>query len=273
MFLPRSTLPALHTRVFRSRRVVPPTIRGGGRTPCPRVSPSPRCGGAARGASLHWDGARWSVALIPGAMSLADVTGDPAGALWVVGGGERSPLISRWDGTRWSTAAAGLDGLERANLTAAWAGPDGAVWVVGKLPPVGVGERRPAPTQSVALRWDGARWTRIATERTGAFDDVWGVSATEVYVASGSSGLRWDGARWITVLEARAEDPPLARLWGIDGRHVWAVGNDTLRAWNGTTWTATTFSLPHTPIAAFWAADARHAWVFGSLGLIGRYSP
>ncbi len=225
----------------------------------------------ARSTSLRWDGARWSPVPVPGAMSLVDGGGDVEGGAWLVGRGARSPLIARWDGSQWAPALAGLDGLDRANLSAVWIG-GGSVWVVGSLPPVVMGEVRPPPTESVALRWDGARWVRVATDITGGFEDVWGVGPSEVYALGPAGVARWDGTRWTLVLRRGDNDPPVARLRGLDERHLWAVGGNTLQRWDGVQWTTTTFRVPHSPFADLWAADPDHLWLVGSLGLIARYA-
>ena len=225
----------------------------------------------ARGTSLRWDGARWSPAPVPGAMALADGSGDPEGRAWLVGRGPRSPFIARWDGSQWVPALAGLEGLDRADLRAVWAG-DGAVWVVGSLPPVVMGEVRPGPTESVALRWEAMRWVRVATDITGGFADVWGASAGEVYAAGTAGVARWDGARWTLVLRRADTDPPVERLRGLDARHLWAVGGNTVRRWDGVQWTATTFHVPHGAFADLWAADADHLWLVGGLGLIAHHA-
>lgn len=225
----------------------------------------------ARGTSLRWEGARWDAVPVPGATALADGNGDPGGSAWVVGRGDRSPFVARWDGARWVPALAGLEGLERAELRAVWAG-DGAVWVVGSLSHAAMGEGRPAPTESVALRWDGARWARVATEITGGFGAVWGASRSEVYAAGAAGVVRWDGARWAFALRSGDGDAPVERLEGLDARNVWAVGGNTLRRWDGMQWTVTTFRIPHGPFAALWAADAEHLWLVGGLGLIARHA-
>lgn len=224
----------------------------------------------ARGSAIHWDGARWSTVPVPGAVTIADGAGDPDGRAWVVGRGARSPFVARWDGARWAPMLAGLEGLDRAELRAVWAGSDGVAWVVGRVPPVGVGEGRPPPTESVALRWDGARWTRVATEIAGGFGDVWGASASEVYATAGGGVVRWAGAGWAPALQPGDGEPPVERLWGLDARNVWGVGGHTLRRWDGRQWTATTFRVPHGTIADLWAADADRIWLVGSLGLIAR---
>jgi hypothetical protein len=225
----------------------------------------------ARGTSLRWEGARWSAVPVPGATTVTDGTGGPEASAWLVGRGDRLPFVARWDGARWAPALAGLEGLARAELRAVWAG-DGAVWVVGSLPPVVMGEGRPAPTESVALRWDGARWARVATDIPGGLVEVWGASAAEVYAAGPAGVARWDGARWTLALRRGDGDPPIERLRGLDARNVWAVGGNTVQRWDGVRWATTTFRVPHGSFAALWAPDADNLWVVGSSGLIARYA-
>jgi hypothetical protein len=111
----------------------------------------------------HWDGSAWSIVPTPGRSgqsgrfnAVAAISRNDA---WAVGetvnGSAFVPLVEHWDGKSWHIVASpdphgGIVFLE--GITAV--GPR-EVWAVGEI---GVG---PKKVETLAMRWDGRRWTIV----------------------------------------------------------------------------------------------------------------
>lgn len=144
---------------------------------------------------LHWDGTHWTRVRLPHAMGAThSLVAVSKRDVWAVGAS-----IWHYDGTHWRRAAYPL--RRKSTFTAVDSYAANGVWVIGRTCKPHRG------CHSLALRWDGTRWTRTLTPN--AARDVWmtGVSAfgpANVW-AVGYDGpvgheravvLHWTGHRW-----------------------------------------------------------------------------
>jgi len=157
------------------------------------------------GFALRWDGTRWHSLTVPHAASLAGVACAAPDACTAVGldrAHGRPPLVVRWNGTRWKaqadaapredyfdavacptrTACVAVGSAPEHSSTGAFAERwDGRRWqranagFARQSAPFDVDCRAPVDCtmvgnlgQPLAMRWNGGRWTRIATPNVPA---------------------------------------------------------------------------------------------------------
>ncbi|WP_224249321.1 hypothetical protein [Hyalangium gracile] len=182
---------------------------------------------------LHFDGRRWSDALIP-ARFLTDVHGTSARNVWAVG--EKGMAYS-WDGSRWAEENTGTG----ADLYGVWTHRD-QVWVVGSGATVRVREGKhwrslPAPSPGVTL--------------TG----VWGTGPGDVWVTGSKSGavlFHWDGRMWSSY------PLPFSALYGISGTaqgEIVVVGEEGAARYDGSTWMPVLEKAPSRLLGVWHTAD------------------
>jgi hypothetical protein len=208
----------------------------------------------------RWDGSSWS------SVPIASFGGDEGELDGVATAGDRLLAVGRTRvGLRWRALAMTWErgswvaqrvpspgGVDAAFRSVAAAGPDDA-WAVGWTTAPG-GRMR-----TLAMRWDGNRWSHVATPDPGDGDHVLSSVAVEgpddawaVGWSIGADGidrplvLRWDGKRW------GAAEPPTfdgrAQLLDVSAPRAddaWAAGRvtdatGTFRAlvlrWDGRRW-------------------------------------
>lgn len=201
---------------------------------------------------LHWTGMRWEEVAFPKVARLEAVAVVSPTEVWVVGargkgmGSPSHPFAARWSGSVWRTVPIELP--IRGSLEDVAVVPGTRhLWAAGST----------SRGHGLALRWNGRRWIRVATDvRQGGLDGI--VAFPHVVWAVGSAGqrmvaLRWNGGRW-----RRFPGPP-GRATSVDGvapDSLWAAGavpadrpghsRPALFRWNGEGW--------------------RHAWVGAGLG-------
>ena len=171
---------------------------------------------------LRFDGAVWAQIELPdeiegvlndvAVLSPSDVwavgfVGDPAASL------ERA-LVLHWDGVAWAEVDVqqAIGGGKSALSGIGWVSPTD-VWVVGY--------HRFLP---LILRFDGAAWSRSATDIRGdllavepfATGEVWGV---------GTPIQRFDGETWTEANMVEPDGVELADGAAVGGRDIWAVGS------------------------------------------------
>ena len=118
---------------------------------------------------LRWNGAQWSTVPAPGATGegrLTCVTALAPDAVWAMGqrvqAGTTEPVALRWDGRAW-TALPGLAlNAVHSELQDCLALSPTEVYAVGWLQATADG-----PSESLVVRWDGTRWTRLASDNPG----------------------------------------------------------------------------------------------------------
>lgn len=122
------------------------------------------------------------------------------------------------------------------------------VWAVGEYG----GYPARTPSRTLAIHWDGRRWSRVRTPSFGRtenrLEDVVSLSRRSAWAVGTTGGnanreraliLRWDGRRWSRV----GIDLPIGEeLHGVAAaseRDVWAVGGEgSVARWDGSQWHA-----------------------------------
>jgi hypothetical protein len=160
---------------------------------------------------LHWDGTRWSRVIGPnpgsGSNELQAVSAVSPSEAWAVGDSlgfataVDETLIVHWNGRRWSHVKSPNRGSSFNALTGVSAVSPTDAWAVGSYRDEGeIG-------QTLALHWDGARWSQVKTPNPGSISnslagvsavspkDVWAVGE---YQGAGTHALvlHWDGTKW-----------------------------------------------------------------------------
>jgi hypothetical protein len=190
---------------------------------------------------LHWNGAKWAKVpspSVPGVTTtLSGIDGKSANDIWAVGATTDytavpvtyRTLILHWNGHTWTKQQhPGADEM----LFGVDVLPDGTAWAVGGPPNI-VGFGSGSTGDTVALRYDGTRWSSVSSvDPADTLNSLAGVSATSahdivavgVYNGTGGTGPlieRSTGAAF-----SRMKAPNVAALKGVAGAggRQWAVG-------------------------------------------------
>jgi hypothetical protein len=194
---------------------------------------------------VRWNGIRWSRVPSPspgapaGGTALSAVSAVSASSAWAVGsyGNVEKTLVLRWNGTRWAQVPSPSPGGARGSmLLGVGSGPGSAAWAVGcyGASPASAAEH------TLALRWNGARWTRVPTPRAGAsscLNEVAVVCPSDAWAVGWAAGtvggparalvLHWNGARWTRVPSPspRGSGSELNGVSATSAASAWAVGD------------------------------------------------
>lgn len=156
------------------------------------------------GLILHNGGAGWSEQFSGGAQ-LRDVQGAGPSAVWAVGNNGR---ILHYDGTGWAFQAREPNS---SVLHGVWAAAADNVFAVGEM-------------SDELLRYDGTAWTLEPFPGTSSDRDVWGASASDVFVVSGPRNvLHFDGSTW-TIQDTGFDGFLFQDIWGSSATEVFVVG-------------------------------------------------
>ena len=160
---------------------------------------------------LRWDGTGWSRVIGPnpgsGSNKLSGVSAVSPTDAWAVGDSRgfatsvHETLIVHWNGTRWSHVKSPNPGSSFNALTGVSAVSPTDAWAVG------VYRDEDEIGHTLALHWDGTRWSQVKTPNPGSsFNELSGVSAVSPkdawavgsYQEAGVHALvlHWDGTRW-----------------------------------------------------------------------------
>jgi hypothetical protein len=200
-------------------------------------------------------------------------------------------LVQRWNGTGWTTVASPnvtafyneLLGVDASSATDAW-----AVGYANGSPGV-----NGAPSNTLAMRWNGTAWSVVATPNPGvrtrelygvralSDTDAWAVGwYYDVSSVAEALILHWNGTAWSQVPLSGPGDAGdyLAAVSGVASNDVWAVGsyNNTGDArglrhplavhYDGTAWTVA--PMPETAaggyLRAVTALASDDVWAVGS---------
>ena len=217
----------------------------------------------------HWNGTAWSSVSSPdpssqGSDVLTGVSSFPTHKAWAVGAAGPKTLVLRWTGTKWasvtspnpSSADNELHGVSSPSATSAWA----------------VGDYLAAANsrRTVALHWNGTKWSKASTPSpSSAFNVLQGVAARTgsdawavgVYCVSACGQqtevqapliIHWNGSSW-SQKAAHVSGAGYAALNGVSAHSstdAWAVGvscssgcgtasevdNPLIEHWNGSNW-------------------------------------
>lgn len=193
--------------------------------------------------------------------------------LWV--GGEKGTLM-HWNGAGWADysvqANTTFQALWAFGSSDVWAASstgfsghwNGSDWSVSTLPANPWNDLWGAsPTDvwvagnSYLARWNGTSWSPNLQPVNAVWSSVWGFGPTAVW-ASGSQGTRYfDGAQWFVGSSTRFED-----LWGTSPTDVWGAGNGVMGHWNGVSWSLS-YPTPQA-LTGIWGSSASDVWAVGS---------
>jgi hypothetical protein len=211
---------------------------------------------------LHWDGSRWSTAMMD--KGFADVWGSGPTDVYAVGSG----VLAHWDGAHWSTwdGSRWITVVDGAPPNAGPAGGPGSgsfesVWGSGPDDVYAVGSGwDPNGHGAFMVHWNGQSWSQVADavlQTASNMTSVWGTGPGDVFVAGevpdpvpNADGyptyhhviFHWDGSRWSNVFT-----PESAVFYGFAGsgrNDVFAVGfssdgsapGGATAHWDGTSW-------------------------------------
>jgi hypothetical protein len=155
---------------------------------------------------------------------------------WAVGdsaanGGNDHTLVLHWNGVRWRQVAAPRPGAVSFLSDVAASSPRDALAVGTVDAMVGSGQR------TLALHWNGKKWSQVASPNPGSRNDelsgvavssgknAWAVGSSGDSAGSRTLVLHWNGSRWQRVpspapgTSSGLQDIDLDRSGG-----VWAVG-------------------------------------------------
>lgn len=191
----------------------------------------------------HWNGMRWRIVSLPdiGPAQLHAVEAIASNDVWAVGAAGGKTLTLHWNGSAWSRVASPNAGSATNTLTDVSAAGANDVWTVGT-----VESGQPFVGRTVALHWNGARWSRAPTQSPSSGDSVTGVAAfptrtawmvgTYWPTAYKNLGLAEHLANGTATLTSLPEKATLEGVAGVADDDVWAVGSNIFH-WNGSSWT------------------------------------
>jgi hypothetical protein len=169
---------------------------------------------------------------------------------WAVGDTGNSTFVVHWNGAVWSVVGSPNPDAFVNILQAVGGVASNDLWAVGRMGRNKADTGIAPGTRTLAMHWDGTRWSAVSTPNVGDQDTLTGVApmSSSGVIAVGSYqdvsngllrtlALRWNGSSWSTVAtpNAGAADNLLKGATAIPGKTgVWAVG-DHLTAGGGPT--------------------------------------
>lgn len=166
----------------------------------------------------HYDGTDWVTHTVGPLDELHGVwTADASSRVWVVG---EAGVIHAFD--RASATFSSFDSGTTEPLRSLWGAADDDIWAVGD--------------HGTLLHWDGTTWSPLNSGVSSTLSSVFGRSADDVWVVGGGGvKLHFDGITWQRFGSGVTGD--LTSLHVVDAQTAFAVGADTLLAYDGSTWT------------------------------------
>ena len=180
------------------------------------------------------------------------------------GGGGDGPVDET---SRWTVVDTGLP----AALISIWGTSADDIWTVGADPKDGTGP--------MVLHYDGTRWSRIQTGRTGDLWWVFGFQNGPVFMG-GQNGmiLKREGDR-LDLMETPGRGTVFG-IWGTAANDLWAVGGNVVDGafvwrYDGERWREAE-GFPSDLAAAHsmfkvWGRSADDVWVVGTGGVVIRF--
>jgi hypothetical protein len=216
---------------------------------------------------LHWDGAAFTaidVTPATGVSSLVSLWASSPSDLWAIG--DQSAIVAHWDGQAWSTSNTGA-----TFASSIWGSGPSDVYVLGTFD---------------LMHWDGQSWTAVTLDAGAGDGQVWGTSASDVWVMPGSSTLsHFDGTAWQAVELRDDFVGDLAAVWGAAADDLWAAGSaGSIAHYDGASWTEVTHQTIGAPylreFVAVHGSAADDVWAVGrqlgeggSTPIIWHYAP
>jgi hypothetical protein len=131
--------------------------------------------------------------------------------------------------------------------------------------------------RSLALHWNGHRWTRLATPSPGvdarflgvdtlAPDDAWAVGGflNDNAEVERTLTAHWNGHKWTRVASPSQGYADLASVSFANHRNGWAVGERLVLHWNGTAWVRVKHPKAMRGLTSVYALSPTNAWAVGS---------
>jgi hypothetical protein len=251
------------------------------------------------GETLHWNGSSWLAVSSPAVVGPLDsVSCVSSSDCWAVGNTGNGaplpqPLTVRWNGFNWTTMP--VPSGSGAALGSVSCTSSANCWAVGS---------DDYGNETLALRWTGSMWVRVATPSPDKFDkaltaltcisarNCWAFGYYDgppvgTFVTASLMAVHWNGSGWKRVWTSApyygAEVSPAAAIAGIScasSRHCLAVGWSSILGgatrslalqWNGSRWAPV--KTPKIHEAYLYGVDctaANDCWAVGSTaGLVG----
>lgn len=220
--------------------------------------------------AYHFDGSAWTIAKLPSRITTFAAVGTEV----LAGGVDASGVGGQYRlrGTSLHDLLAVIPGTFSSNQMigttrsrASWAASTNNIWVASE----------PQNGQAIVQHFDGVAWT-LDEQGARNFNDMWGISPTEIYAAARGSGvLRYTGP------VAMAPDWPVDPVWtggffddvwGVwgTGTNIWAVGNKIWKR-GAASW-ATELTVSNATLYDIHGRSATDVWAVGSGGRVYHYT-
>jgi hypothetical protein len=210
---------------------------------------------------------------------LLGVAAPSAGDAWSVGYYQSATCVcsqrtlgEHWNGTAWSIVSTPNPATSSGDydVLAATAAPFSSdVWAVGYSGNVGE-----AADKSLIERWNGTRWSVVASPNPYTTQDLYGVAAVssgDVWAVGGYFNYspygygalieHWNGTTW-----SKVSNPATIRLSAVTALasdNVWAVGGAQILHWNGTAWRIVASPQGDYSLRSVAAVSASNIWAVG----------
>ena len=197
-----------------------------------------------------------------GLRGITDVWASSRSDVWAVGD---DAIIAHYDGGAWGRTIAGSP-----FKSSIWGSGPSDVYALSTFD---------------LVHYDGSSWTEIDLDAFGGDGQVWGTSASDVWVMTDSSEIsHFDGVRWDTI-DALDMVGDLAAVWGPSPNDLWAVGSaGAIAHFDGDSWRQVAHQRIGAPYLRLFRAvhgtSSADVWAVGqelgtggSTGLIFRYQP
>lgn len=218
----------------------------------------------AGGEVLHYDGTSFTAMDISSTNlnGVTDIWATSASDVWAVGD---ESIAAHYDGTSWTGRSIGS-----SFNSSVWAsGPDD-VYVMGTFD---------------LVHYDGSMWTEIDLDNGAGDGQVWGTSASDVWVMTDSYAMsHFDGSAWETI-ETVDFVGDLAAVWGPAPDDLWAAGSaGSIAHYDGDSWDEVTHQRIGAPylrlFVAIHGSSSSNVWAVGrqlgeggSTPIVYRYTP
>ena len=167
---------------------------------------------------LHYDGATFTPMNVTGDTGLdglTDIWASSPTDVWAVGD---DAIVAHFDGTRWIRESSGA-----TFASSIWGSSPTDVYVLGTFD---------------LVHFDGSVWTPIDLDSGAGDGEVFGTSASDVWVMTDSTELaHFDGAVWQTVDIGDNFIGDLSAVWGLAPDDLWAAGSaGSIAHFDGSSW-------------------------------------
>lgn len=206
-------------------------------------------GGTAGATALQrWDGTSWTAASVT--HTVAGLWGSSASNVYAVGG----TSISQFNGTSWSAVTSGAS----SGLLAVWGSSASDVYAGG--------------LGGTLVRSTGGAFSTVPSTGIGGAEfvaGIWGSGANDVYVV-GTNVRRWNGTTWSTV--ATGIGQPATDVWGTSASNIYIGGfAGAFVHYNGTTWSSVT-GCGTADVGGIWGTAANDVYMVNRVGEICHYN-